>query len=119
METPAQRIQRWIDALDDLTGQESLLLQSGEPRRALPVQQRIGPLIEALVAHAADVDSAARRRIAAVVERRRTSEAWLNDALGRGRAELRQLESDRRRLIRMRPAYAGPDTGGSYLLAVG
>lgn len=119
METPAHRIQRWIDALDDLTGQESLLLQSGEPRNALPVQQRIGSLIEALVGHAADADSSARRRITALVERRRSSEAWLNDALGRGRAELRQLESDRRRLIRMRPAYAGPDAGGSHLLALG
>ena len=119
METEAHRIRRWIAALEDLAGQESLLLRGGDPHAARDVQARMSPLIEALAENAAHADSAARARIGAIVSRRHASELWLQDALECGRAELRQVEADRRRLIRMRPAYANREAGGLQLSAVG
>lgn len=119
METEAHRIRRWIVALEDLAGQESLLLRGGDPHAARDVQARMSPLVDALAANAAHADPAARARIGAIVARRSASERWLQDALDGGRAELRQIEADRRRLIRMRPAYANREAGGRQLSAVG
>lgn len=119
METPAHRIDRWTAALEDLTKQESLLLRGGSALAATAIQQRIAPLVDGLVAHAADADSSARARIGEILERRRSSERWLSAALARGRAELRQMEADQRRLIRIRPAYSSSESGGRQLSAVG
>ena len=119
METPAHRLHRWISALEDLVGRETLLLRGGDPRAAREVQDRIGALIGELAGQAAAADVPARARIAAIVAQRRASEVWLQSALEQGRAELRRVEADRRRLVRMRPAYASRETGGLQFSAVG
>jgi hypothetical protein len=119
VETPAHRIPRLITALEDMAGQEALLLRGGDAASARGVQLRMAPLIQALAANATDVDPGLRRRIAAIVAQRLASEKWLDEVVARGRAELRQMEADQRRLVRMRPAYTGPRPDGRRLSAVG
>ena len=120
METPAQRIARLVIALEDLTRQESLQFRSGDYGGVLRTQLRAAPLVECLAGlGAAAAGEASRVRVASVVEQRRQSEEWLSAALARSRDELRQMQSNQRRLSQVRPAYAGPVGGGQQLRALG
>lgn len=119
VESPAHAVARLLTALEDLTGQETVLLRSGDVAGALRTQARAAPLVESLAGFAAAAGAEARARIAAIVDHRRESENWLATALARERDELQRLRISQRRLVQFRPAYGSATIGGQQLSALG
>lgn len=120
METAAQTVDRLLVAIEDLTAQEGGLFRAGDFAGAVELQQRIAPVVEALISLQGAAASGASARIAGVVAARRRNGDWLTEMLDRHREELRELQVNRRRLAQLRPAYrpaALRRAGGGQLLA--
>ncbi|MCM2274847.1 MAG: hypothetical protein NDI75_08665 [Candidatus Didemnitutus sp.] len=115
-----QRARRLLLALDELAGQEAVLLRSLDLVEALRIAERAGPLVDEVCALAAEPDVAELRgEVQVLVERRRRNAALLDVHLARVQGEIQRVDEARRRLHRTAPAYqrsAGGDTPGESRL---
>lgn len=112
METVLQRCSRLLRALEEFAAQEAASLAAGDFATVLGLQQRAGPLVTYLGTHGPDVaDESLRSRVGALLERRRDNEAALARRIQETRSRLGELDSNRRRVAKVIPAYvqgAGP-----------
>lgn len=108
METPHQCALRLLTALEDLAGQESVLLRSLDLVEAVQISERAAPLVERLCALAGDPAVAALKpRVEEVVGQRRRNAVLLDSHLARLQSELRRIDEARTRLSRVAPVYFG------------
>jgi hypothetical protein len=109
METPLQAALRLLSALEELVGQETLLIRTMDFVEAVDLQERAGPLVEKLCALAAVPEVAALRpRVAGLMERRGQNHHFLDTQLARIQGELARVNEARGRLRRVAPAYGTP-----------
>lgn len=109
METPLQTSLRLLSALEELVGQETLLIRTMDFVEAVDLQERAAPLVEKLCALAAVPEVAALRpRVAALTERRGQNHHFLDTQLARIQGELARVNEARGRLHRVAPAYGTP-----------
>lgn len=103
-ELQCQRVAR---ALEELAREESLALRHGDYSALAEPQRRM----ESLIAFFAGVESVSAE-VRALLERvrslRAASAGLLEAEMARAVAERQALETSRRRLVRLRPVYAGP-----------
>lgn len=103
-----QTARRLLAALEDLAGQEAVLLRSLDLVEAVQISERAAPLVEKLCALAADPDLAPLRpRIEELVAQRRRNAVLLDSHLARLQSELRRIDEARSRLSRVAPVYNG------------
>ncbi|MBI2510766.1 MAG: hypothetical protein HYV96_02200 [Opitutae bacterium] len=108
METPLQTALRLLSALEDLAGQEAVLLRSLDLVEAVQISERAAPLIEKLCALSIDPGVAALRpRVEELVAQRRRNAVLLDSHLARLQGELRRIDEARSRLARVAPVYGG------------
>jgi hypothetical protein len=121
METPAQMCARLVAALEDLSSQEAISLQTRNFAAAISIQERAAPLVEHLAVHGPEVaDELLRCRIAALLERRHETGRWLVTEIERTRQQLHAMDVNRRRVAQVAPVYgAGVSAGRRQLSAVG
>ncbi len=107
MAATAQDCARMVTALADLADQEGAALRAGDYAAVAGIQTRCAPLLEFLSAHAETMRDRADlvgelRRIRAL---RNASSSHLQNRLDETRDELGTLQSSRRRLNQVAPAY--------------
>jgi hypothetical protein len=121
METPAQRAERIVAALEDLSAQEAASVAQQDWASVVALQDRMVPLVEFLAVSPfrGHEQSALRSRIAAVHARRAGSSARLEGELERTRKELEQTQLARRRVAQIAPAYGRAGVPPHRLHAVG
>lgn len=111
MEEPFDRALRLLAALEELAGQEAVLLRSASAAEAVQAAEIVGraePLVQALGELAGDDRvRGLSPRIAALMARRRENAAVLESHLARLRSNLRSLDESRGRLARIAPVYGG------------
>lgn len=108
MATAHQTAQRLLAALEDLAGQEAVLLRSLDLVEAVQISERAAPLVEKLCALATDPDLAdLRPRVEDLVAQRRRNAVLLDSHLARLQSELRRIDEARSRLARVAPVYNG------------
>jgi len=108
METPFQNALRLLSALEDLAGQESVLLRSLDLVEAVQISERAAPLVEKLCELALDPAVATLKpRVEELVSRRRRNAVLLDNHLARLQSELRRIDEARTRLSRVAPVYFG------------
>ena len=105
METPGEQFRRVLFALEDLVGQEALLLGTQDLDPLPAMQARMAPLVTFLATHAGEADEALRHRVSAIVAQRRTSTELLAEQHERIRKELLTIHESRQRIARVAPAY--------------
>jgi len=120
METPVQRCERIVAALEDLAAQEAASVAQGDFAAVQALHERTAPLVEFL----SSVGSAAmaaglRRRLIAVYELRHRSGEAVAQAMAQTRLELAQTQASQRRVARIAPAYIQHDARSPRLQAVG
>lgn len=121
METPAQRCERIVSALEDLAAQEAASIAQGDFAAVEALHERTAPLVEFLADAGSESLSVSglRRRLVAVYERRHRSGEALAAAMARTRLELAQTQAAQRRVARVAPAYGQQDFRAPQLHAVG
>lgn len=108
MATAHQTAQRLLAALEDLAGQEAVLLRSLDLVEAVQISERAAPLVEKLCALATDPDLCdLRPRVEDLVSQRRRNAVLLDSHLARLQSELRRIDEARNRLARVAPVYNG------------
>lgn len=105
METPRQKFERILAAFEDLAEQEKWLLRSEDFAEVVALQKRLDPLVTFLVSRAGDADEPLRRRVNALIERRRTNAEALGAQLAAARTELSAINLSRKRISQVMPAY--------------
>lgn len=107
METPFDTAVRLITALEEMAGQEGVLLRSLDLVEAVQICERAAPLVERLCRLAQEpAVQALQPRIGDLVAQRRRNAALLDSHLARLQGELRRIDEARMRLARVTPAYA-------------
>lgn len=109
------RARRILSALDDLVGQEGVLLRSMDLVEALQIAERCSPLVEELCQLASDPEAVElRESVAALLQKRQRNAALLESHLQRVQEEMRRIEDARRKLSRTAPVYRNsePPRGG-------
>ncbi|AOS45087.1 hypothetical protein Verru16b_02163 [Lacunisphaera limnophila] len=109
METPVQTAQRLLTALEELVGQETLLVRTMDFVEAVAVRERAAPLVEKLCALAAvPAVASLRPRVDLLLERSGQNHHFLDAQLARLQGELARVNEARGRLRRVAPAYGQP-----------
>lgn len=112
----AERARRIISALDDLVGQEAVLLRSMDLVEALQITERCSPLVEELCRLASEsTESQLQESVAALLLKRQQNATLLEAHLQRVQAEIRKIEDARRKLGRMAPVYRRSDSARSIV----
>lgn len=120
METPRQTCVRLMGALEDLGAQESVCLGTKDFDALFAVQERADPLIKYLGEHRADALAAGiEPRVEAWLALRQENARRLATEITAAKAQIDQLDANRRRLTRMAPAYGARDTKSPRWQAVG
>lgn len=115
MATAHKTAMRLLAALEDMAGQEAVLLRSLDLIEAVQISERAAPLVEKLCALAADPEVAdLRPRVEDLVAQRRRNAVLLDAHLARLQSELRRIDEARNRLARVAPVY---NTGSSTITA--
>jgi len=106
METPFHAANRLLLALEELGGEETLLIRTMDFVEAVAVQERAAPLLEKLcsLAGAPGVE-ALRPRLDALLDRSGQNHHFLDAQLTRIQSELTRVNEARGRLRRVAPAY--------------
>jgi len=106
VESPYTKAVRLITALEEMAGQENILLRSLDLVEAVQICERAAPLVDTLCALAADPGVATlQSRIGELVAARRRNATMLDAHLARLQQELRRIDEARVRLARVTPAY--------------
>jgi len=107
METPVQRCERIVAALEDLAAQEAAGVAQNDFAAVQALHERTAPLVEYLAAAGSELLGAPglRRRLIAVYELRHRSGEALAAAMARVRLEMAQAEATQRRVARIMPVY--------------
>jgi len=108
VETPRNKFQRVLGALEDLVAQEELLLLAGDFSALAELQDRAEPLVEFLAAASSVADESLRGRVSAVIGRRTVSGKKLSQQIDQVRGDLREIQTSRQRLVQVVPAYRQP-----------
>lgn len=109
MENTAQMCGRLIVALEDLTAQEAVSLETRDFAALISIQDRAAPLVELLAAKAAEIsDPALRARLAALHARRSRTGEWLSVEIELAREQLGETHAAQRRIAQVAPAYGRP-----------
>src|SRR5688572_4638714 len=98
METPLQRISRLVGALEDLATQESATLRAGRLPEAMEIQKRAESVVESVAFAKVEIPGALRGRIAALVKRRRETDAWIASEIDAIRRKLHEAAESQRRM---------------------
>ena len=108
MEVPRETVARLLAALDTLVEQEGMYLRGGYYDLSAETRQRADPLVQRLVALAADpaVADEFRPRVTAVLERSAGHAEFLRGKLEDLAAEIRGTDQARQRAAQIAPAYA-------------
>lgn len=107
METPVQTATRLLAALEELAGEETLLIRTMEFVGAVELQERAAPLVEKLCELAANPEVLALRpRVNGLLDRYGQNHHFLDSQLARMQEELNRVTVARGRLRRIAPAYA-------------
>ncbi len=120
MTATAQDCARMVTALADLAEQENAALRAADYEAVSEIQTRCAPLLEFLSVHA----ELMRHRTDLVAELRRIralrneSSSHLGDRLDEARTELGGVQSSRRRLNQIAPAYGHTDQAPRRQLSV-
>lgn len=110
----AERARRILSALDDLVGQESVLLRSLDLVEALQIAERCSPLVDELCQLASEPEAhEIRENVAALLQKRQRNATLLESHLQRVQEEIRRIEDARRKLARTVPAYRKTESGRS------
>ena len=96
---------RLVSALEDLAAQEAATLQARDFVEVIAIQNRAAPLVQLLASHAMDFRDDLRLRIAALINRRNESDAWLAAEIEIVRLKLRDTAETQRRVTQVSPAY--------------
>jgi len=108
MATPVQTAGRLLDALEDLVGQETVLLQAADFAAVASLQARTAAIVGELAILALDPPVwAFRPRVDAVIARRRRNTLLIDRQCASAQAGLRRIDEARSRLARVAPAYRG------------
>jgi hypothetical protein len=106
METPVQTATRLLAALGEMVEQEVAAMREFDLASALGVTERAAPLVDKLMALAADPAVAALRpQVEALLARRRQTAQHIDTQLVRLRTELGQVQRTRVRISRVAPVY--------------
>lgn len=106
METPLQTATRLLAALEELSGQETILIRTMEFVEAVAVQERAAPLVATLCELAVDPAVAALRpRVTGLLDRWGQNYHFLDTQLARLNEELQRVTEARGRLRHVAPAY--------------
>lgn len=107
MTATAQDCARMVTALADLADQESAALRAGDYAAAAEIQGRCAPLLEFLSVHAESIRGRAELtgQLRQIRAQRNESSAQLEARIEAARTELGTLQSSRRRLNQIAPAY--------------
>ena len=106
METPLQTATRLLTALEDLAGQETMLIRTMEFVEAVAVQERAAPLVATLCALATEPEvTTLRPRIKGLLERWGQNYHFLDTQLAQLNEELQRVTEARGRLRHVAPAY--------------
>ena len=118
MESPAETAARLITALEDLVGQETMLLRTMDFVEAVAVQERAAPVVARLCELAADpAVRTLQPRVAQLARRREQNYHFLDAQLARMHEELRRIDEARGRLRQVAPAYGQSQPGSTRLNA--
>lgn len=111
MDSPFDKASRLIATLEDMAGQESVLLRSLDLVEAVQICEKAAPLVERLCALASEPGVAGlQSRIGELVAQRRRNATMLDAHLARLQGELRRIDEARNRLSRVAPAYGSMAT---------
>jgi hypothetical protein len=111
MDTPLQTATRLLDALEDLAGQETLLIRTMDFVEAVAVQERSAPLVEKLCSLAAAPEVLTlRARVNGLLDRCAQNHHFLDTQLAHLQGELARVNEARGRLRRVAPAYGNTPT---------
>jgi hypothetical protein len=112
-ETPVQRLERLIDALDVLVSQEATLLGSAAWDAAAEVQTRLSEIVDAMTPLALELNRNGllppplRARAESIIARQRAVVEALERSRAQLQAEMQAVSNAQTRLHALRP-YAGP-----------
>jgi hypothetical protein len=120
METPAQRCERLLSALEDLASAEAASVGTRDFSAVLEVQDRAGPLVEFIATHGPAVaDARLRSRITAFLRRRAETGERIARQISEVREELARTRASQHRVARIAPVYgSAPSPGFRQLSAV-
>ena len=117
METPLQTATRLLVALEELAGQETMLIRTMEFVEAVNLQERAAPLVATLCALATEAEVATLRpRVNGLLERWGQNYHFLDTQLGRLHEELQRVSEARGRLRHVAPAYKSVSAPGESRL---
>ena len=120
METPAQTCVRLLAALEELAGQEAAGLAGRDFAAVVHLQERAAPLVQLLGEHAPEItDPAIRRRVKEFLVRRHETGEWLAEQIAQTRQKLQEIDTARRRVASVAPAYGQGAEVSRRLCAVG
>lgn len=98
---------RLLGTLEELAGEEQVLLRSLDLAEALQLAEQAEPLVEKLceMLETAPEIATLRPKVEALVARRRANAALLDEHLEKLQGELRRIDQARRRVTRVAPVY--------------
>lgn len=121
MQTTAERCARLTAALGDLAAQEAAALAAQDFDAVLALQDRAGPIVELLAAHADEISRrpALRAELDTIRARRARTLEQISTETERTRSELAETGVAQRRVARIAPVYGRAAMAVSQLHAVG
>lgn len=122
MESPGQKFDRLLKALDELVREEAALIAAANYPAIQEVQQRAEPLIEALTKLAPKMRaSTVRARVDSLLKRRQQNIDLLESRLTVVKTELTALQKSTQQVARIAPVYgrAPSRVGPSHLRVSG
>ena len=120
MDTPAQTCQRLLAALEDFAMQEAALVAACDFAGLAKIQQRTAPLIEHLAQlGSANADAIFRKRVRALLARRRQTDDALTAELAKAKQELKRTHASEQRIAQIASVYGRSVAAVRQLSAVG
>lgn len=113
--TRLDRARRLLAALDDLAGQEAVLLRSLDLVEAIQISEKAAPLVDEICQLAGSPEvQEIRPQIQALVDLRSRNAELLATHLARVQGELQRVDEARRRVARTAPAYRQAAVAETY-----
>lgn len=101
-----ERARRLLAALDDLAGQEAVLLRSLDLVEAIQISERCSPLVDEICRLASEPEvQELHTQVGELLALRQRNAALLESHLSRVQEEIRRVDESRRRVARTAPVY--------------
>ena len=111
-QSPRQKFNRLLGALDELVAQETATLADRDFEGVREIQERAAPVVAGLAELGPDVaDELARARVAGLLARRQHNIDFIETQLATVREELQSLQESTRRVASIAPVYGRAERG--------